>query len=140
MPRHRQPDNLLAFKGTKKRNPARHAECTVPASSDNLGEAPAHFTPEERAAWAWLASCAPERTLGKRDEPTLALAARLWASITARPMDRVRSAETARMESLLARLGLSPADASRVSVPPPPAEENPFAKFTAMPRRTPKKG
>lgn len=143
MPRHRQPDNLLAFKGSKKRNPARYAPRAEPAASDALGEAPENFTPEERAAWALLAASAPEGTLFKRDEMALALAARLWASIAARPMAQVKPAETKNMHTLLKDLGLTPADASRIPSPPPPAEENPFAALQrkySKTRPAPKKG
>jgi hypothetical protein len=132
MPRRRLSESLLTLHGARRKDPQRYRERSIPVPTSALGEAPATFTAAERAAWAMLAACAPDRVLFKRDEPVLALAARLWASIASRPMAQVRSAEVARMESLLARLGMTPSDANRVSVGATP-EPNEFDEFAIQP-------
>lgn len=135
MPRRRLPDNVVALRGTLRKNPQRARARRSPAAPGALGEPPAFFTPKERAAWAMLAACAPEGTLGRRDEPLLILAARLYAEIQSRPIGKVPSSHLIRMESMLARLGLSPADAGRVQPPPPENEPNEFDELINPPRR-----
>ncbi len=126
MPRRRSSNNVLTFRGTAKKDPKRYADRkNAPVPTDPLGDPPAYFNDGEREAWATIARTAPDRVLFRRDEIIVAMAARLWASIIARPQHKVRAAEVARMESMLSRLGMTPSDASRVAATQPP-EANEF--------------
>lgn len=118
MPRRRTATNVLNLLGSFKKNPARAlARSQEPMPSKTPIAAPRFLTEQEREAWEFIVARAPSDVLHFRDEVLLTLAARLFASILSRPQEQVESAELARMESMLSRLGMSPSDASRVCVP-----------------------
>ena len=107
MARPRTPTKVLEMRGSYKRNPNRRRE--EPDVSGPLGDPPAYFSGAELAAWNEIASGAPRDVLTGSDHITVELAARLladsrvnWVVFTA--------AKLARLEAMLGKFGMSPAD------------------------------
>ncbi|WP_250491618.1 hypothetical protein [Caballeronia sp. GAWG1-1] len=126
MARPRTPAKVLEMRGSYKRNPSRRRE--EPDASGPLGDPPAYFSGAELAAWNDIASGAPRDVLTASDRITVELAARLladsrvnWADFTA--------AKLARLEAMLGKFGMSPADRSKVAVGGKKNADNPFAQL-----------
>ena len=66
-------------------------------------------------AWKYIAKCCPEGVLADRDRVYLEVAAYLFVEFRSAPA-KFHPAKLARLTAMLANLGMSPADASRVSV------------------------
>lgn len=71
-----------------------------------------------KRAWDYIASTAPSGTLFRRDRVYLQVAAELYVVLCTEGAAKMHPARLARLEMMLAKLGLSPADASRVSARP----------------------
>lgn len=130
MARHRQSSNVLALHGAFKHNPARgRARAAEPRPTAGLGDPPAHLDEAARDAWVELVARAHAGTLCAADAPFLEYAAKVWAQVKA--SDCVSPALGLRFEQVCAKLGMTPADRSRVSVQKPQGAESKFARFAA---------
>ena len=126
MPKPRKTIQALAMSGSLKTNPGRYAgRFNAPTSSSPLGAPPEDLTPRERAAWDKIVATCPLGVLTAADEGIVELTARLWVQAAA-PI-ATASTRTA-FARCLQQLGMTPASRTLVTVAPPPAEENEFAK------------
>ena len=129
MPRPRKPTVVLVKNGAFKHDPKRAtARTNEPEADGDIGEPPAHLTPAERLCWMEIVGLCYEGTLGSGD--------RLVIEHGARTLNALRSLETyddtklmVRLEMILGKLGLTPADRSRVSGRKKSGEEDPYAEF-----------
>ncbi|MBB5420794.1 hypothetical protein [Paraburkholderia atlantica] len=126
MARPRTPAKVLEMRGAYKRNPGRRRE--EPATAGPIGDAPDYFNAAELVAWFDITSWAPRDVLTASDRLTVELAARLladsranWAEFTA--------AKLARLEAMLGKFGMSPADRSKVMGGGQKKADNPFARL-----------
>lgn len=113
MPAHRKPTNVLQLNGAFAHDPRRKRR--DPQTHGPIGSAPKQSAITFAQAWKYIAKCAPVGVLADRDRIYLEVAASLFVQFRASPAD-FHPAKLARLEMMLAKLGMSPADASRVSV------------------------
>lgn len=136
MGRPRKPTQFLEMVGAFDKNPARRraraGEPTAAPLTDSDGP-PAYFTEEERKAWSDVRrACAPG-VLMQSDCILLEVSARLLAQFRTDPT--IPTTRISLLSQCLARMGLSPADRSRVTVPPGARPENRFANNGRRPKR-----
>jgi phage terminase small subunit len=110
MPQPRKPAAVQEASGAWRKNPSRRR--IEPKVTGPLGPAPRYFSADQKKIWRELADMAPLDVLANADRWCCELACSL--------MDRLRSgklsvAQGAQLVSLLSRLGLTPADRSRVA-------------------------
>jgi phage terminase small subunit len=126
MARHAQPREVAALKGADRKNPQRYRN-EPPKADFDLGQPPAHLSPEAVAVWHELAVYAPRGVLQGPDRAMLELAANLFAEYRKDPAEFAVGKYT-HLIGILARLGMSPADRQKLGAAKPP-EENPFDGF-----------
>lgn len=128
MAKPRTPSNVLALKGAFAKNPSRGRDrADEPEPVGEIGDAPKHLTSEERACWVELVLLCPVGVLCVNDRPFMEYAARVFASVRAPgPLDLKAGV---RFEAIIGRLGMSPADRSKVSVIKKPAAADPYGEF-----------
>lgn len=128
MARPRKPSNVLELKGSFKVHPERKAaRANEPDPVGDIGEAPDRLSEFERECWNELVSSAHAGVLCASD--------RLFVEYGARVLAQLRNATEIdpklgiRFETVCGRLGMTPADRSRVSAIKPKEEESPYAEF-----------
>jgi len=135
MARPRTPTATLKLKGSFKTHPERlKARAGEPKPSGILGDPPEDFKPNEKAAWFELSSIAPPQVLTNADRWSVELACKIMARFRSGGVggrDGITTSELAQLVQLLGRMGMTPADRSRISVPQRAEEDNPFAKIAA---------
>jgi hypothetical protein len=114
MSRHRTPTSILERNGAFDHDPQRRADREdEPIPAGPLGDPPETFTPEQAHVWDELAGQAPDGVLTSADRILVEIACRLIARLRAN--EPLKAAETNQIISCLARMGLTPADRSRIS-------------------------
>lgn len=129
MARPRTPSNVLALKGSFAKNPDRgRARENEPVVTPGIGEPPPDMPPEVVACWVELVMLCADGVLSAVDRPFMEYAARVyWMIKQPGPVDLKAGV---RFEAIIGKLGMSPADRSKVSVSKPPdAIEDPHAEF-----------
>lgn len=113
MSRPRTPTNVLELRGAFDKNPQRRRE--EPKVEPGLGDPPAHFGDDRRAAWLEIEEMAPAGVLSRSDR----LAAEMLADLLARFRSGAKftSADRRDMLAILSRFGMTAADRSRVAAP-----------------------
>ena len=124
MARPRTPTNVLQLKGSFKKDPQRAREDAETAGP--LSAPPKHLKGEALAAWKEIAKCAPLDVLTDSDRISLELAAQLLAQFRADPIE-FPAAKLVRLEALLGKFGMTPADRAKVSGPKEKPKGNAFA-------------
>jgi hypothetical protein len=125
MPRPRKPTVVHEMLGSYRANPQRRPRSEP--RPDELGPAPTHLSPQERAAWAEVLACLPHGVAMASDAPALELLVRLLTQ--ARRDPEFPAAKMNTLLSLISRFGMTPSDRSRVVAEPPEPEEDPAARF-----------
>src|ERR1017187_3686782 len=120
----RKPTRLLELSGAYRHNPQRRRP-PEPQPTAPLGPAPEHLSPEAAACWAELEAMIPPGVVFASDRWAMELSATSMADTRSGTISNARYAGLLR---LMAALGLSPVDRSRLSVPP----EKPQGKFGRM--------
>jgi hypothetical protein len=129
MGRNRTPTAVLELTGAFKKHPDRkRARASEPRGSGPVGEPPERFDEELRAIWFEIADMIPAGVLAKSDRLALEIPCGLVRKVF---QDSINGAELSRLNSLLARLGMTPADRSKVSVPKQPEEQDEIAALAA---------
>jgi phage terminase small subunit len=133
MPKPRKPTALLLLNGGLAHDKKRYANRTAePVPSGELGPAPRHFNAELKAIWNELVKQIPAGVLTCADRIILELACRLTNKMRT---EEFTSSNAAQLVSCLSRLGLTPADRSKVQVDPSKGKQalppSPFAKFAS---------
>lgn len=124
MARPRTPTNVLELKGSFKKDPQRARQ-----DAETVGElssAPDHMGGAELHAWNEIAKHAPLDVLTDSDRIALELAANLLAQFRNNPVE-FPSTKLVRLEALLGKFGMTPADRARVGSKPQAPKGNPFA-------------
>lgn len=121
MPRPRTPSNVLEMRGAFKKDPARgRARAKEPVAAGDIGEPPAHLAPEARACWVEIVALAHAGTLCSSDRLIVEHGAQLLAQLRTDDW-QVHPTLLIRWEGFLARLGMTPADRSKVQTKLKPA-------------------
>lgn len=125
MPAHRKPTALHALSGSLDHDPKRFADrMGEPRETRPLGDPPSRLTPDQVAAWNEIANAAPRGVIGHADRIALemmaVLLARFWQDGANMP-----AALVARLDGLLGRFAMTPADRSRAKANEAP-KGNPF--------------
>lgn len=123
MAAHRKPTNVLQLTGAWRHDPQRKR--IDPPTQGPVGNAPKQSRLTFAQAWRYIVKCCLAGVLADRDRPYLEIAASLFVEFRAAPT-KFHPAKLARLTAMLAALGMSPADASRVSVPRQPVRPDEF--------------
>lgn len=126
MARPRTPSNILDARGAFDKNPNRRRE-NEPEPLADIGEVPERLKTDEAEAWAEIVSSGHEGVFCQADRIAVEVASVLLAAFRADPIG-MPAAKLARLDSLLARFGMTPSDRSKVSAPKK-AASNPFEKL-----------
>lgn len=131
MAAHRKPTELLLLKGAYAENPSRFAaRANEPAPTEDIGWPPDHLSPEACALWMELASTAHAGTLSRADRIFMEYAVATILAMRAMAREGEFDSKVAtRTEAVLARLGMTPSDRSRVSVMKRDEPADPTAEF-----------
>lgn len=130
MSRPRTPTAILEQKGAFRKDPQRkEARKSEPRPTGELGDAPEHLSEAQKAIWAELSGICPPKVLTNADRWTVEIAVRLMAKVRD---DSITNGQLAQLIVCLSRMGMTPADRSKVGVPQSPEEESPF---TAIARK-----
>jgi hypothetical protein len=129
--RNRKPTQELEQSGAFEKDPQRRRDReNEPVPAGPLGDPPEYLSPAAQSVWHELAGQVPEGVLTIADRFLVEIVCRQMARL--RAGEELRAAETNQIISCLSRMGLTPADRSRVSVPKPPEEtRDTFAELAA---------
>jgi hypothetical protein len=128
MGRPRTPSNILDARGAFDKNPNRRRE-NEPDAVGDVGTHPERFNAGEVLAWNDIVSTCHAGVLCRSDRLAVEMAAVLYAMFRADPAG-MPAAKVARLDSLMARFGMTPSDRSKVTAPKK-EKENPFAALIA---------
>lgn len=131
MGRPQKPIKLHVLQGTnqKCRMEKRKGELDLPSE---IPDAPPWLLPEGKAEWARLTKHGPyAKVLSAVDRSVLAMYCQLWGRFVAgeRKGASVKAAHIAVMSTLASKLGLSPADRTKIRTEPEQQTENRFARL-----------
>ncbi|WP_303288237.1 hypothetical protein [Marinobacter sp. SS8-8] len=121
MPRPRKPAKIQEISAWKK-NPQRRREEFEPV--DDVGKAP-QWLAVEYEIWEELVAMLPPGILGSSDRVALEALCKLIFKMR-HDFDNMSAAQLGRLENLLGKFGLTPADRSRVMVRGSEKPRNPF--------------
>lgn len=133
MARPRLPTNVLDARGSFRKHPERAADRKsepLPAEDDEIGEPPDWFGPEQFICWHEIVTLAHEGTLSSADRLIIEHGAQLLAMLRAEQW-RVHPTIMIRWEAVLAKLGMTPSDRSKVSVRKAAPDADPLDEFAA---------
>lgn len=124
MARPRKPTNVLELTGAFKKDPQRRRRDADPAGE--LTAPPAHINGAVLNAWNDVVKFAPLEVLTESDRLSVELAANLLAQFRNDPIE-FPAAKLARLEALLGKFGMTPADRSKVGGKKEKPKANSFA-------------
>lgn len=124
MARPRKPTNVLELNGAFKKDPQRARKDAEPAGE--LTGAPPHINGAVLHAWNEITRYAPRDVLTESDRLSIELAANLLAQFREDPIE-FTAAKLVRLEALLGKFGMTPADRSKVGGKKEAPKGNPFA-------------
>ena len=124
MARPRKPTNVLELTGAFKKDPQRKREDAQAAGE--LTDAPPHINGAVLHAWNEIVKYAPLQVLTESDRLSIELAANLLAQFRDNPIE-FTAAKLVRLEALLGKFGMTPADRSKVGGKKEQPKGNPFA-------------
>lgn len=124
MSRPRTPTNVLDARGAFKKHPERAR--TDAATAGPLGKAPSHIAGEVLKAWKEIEKSAPLQVLTESDRLALEVAANLLAQFRADPVE-FPAAKLVRLEAMLGKFGMTPADRAKVGGKKEAPKGNAFA-------------
>ena len=116
MPAHRKPTHMLSLVGAFKKDPQRRR--FDPPTFKPIGSPPKQRDITFAQAWRYISDCCPQGVLADRDRVYLEIAASLFVEFRCAPA-KFHPAKLQRLTAMLSNLGMSPADASRVSAVKP---------------------
>jgi phage terminase small subunit len=122
----RLPASILKARGSFKINPGRKR--VDPEAQGKLGQPPKYFTPSQKAIWKELKEILPKGLCKSADRWVCEVACVLMDEFR---HDELKATLYQQLMSALSRLGLSPVDRARCSVPVSKAskEDNEFAEI-----------
>lgn len=130
MARPRKPTNVLELAGAFKKNPDRGRDReNEPDTDGEIGDPPEWLNESEKTCWLELVGLCHEGVLCAADRPFMEYGARVWAQL--RDSDEIDPKLGIRFETVCARLGMTPADRSKVSGKKKDAGKDPYSEFGA---------
>jgi hypothetical protein len=115
MARPRKATNVLQLNGAFAKNPDRGREReNEPEPKAGIGPCPATFEADEVQAWDYLVGIMPVGVLGDCDRAHLEVAAKLFAYSRRVKVEEWLAANITRLDAMLGKMGLNPADRSKV--------------------------
>jgi len=126
MARPRIPTNVLDARGSFKKDPQR---ARVDPATKKLKAPPRaeHFNDDHKKIWRELVKAAPENVITDSDRIALEVCCLLLHEFRTSPMD-FPAAKLVRLETMLGKFGMTPADRAKVAGPGGKKQEaNPFA-------------
>ena len=134
MPRPTKPTAVLEQTGAFRHDPQRaRVRKHEPQPKGPLGPAPKHLNKGQQACWRELSRIAPPRVLTVSDRWLVEITARLMAKLRNPRARNLTASEMTQLTNCLARMGLTPTDRTKVSVPEPEKTGNLFAELAATP-------
>ena len=124
MARPRKPTNVLEMSGAFKKDPQRKRQDAETAGP--LGNAPAHINGAVLNAWNEIVKSAPREVLTGSDALAIEVAANLLAQFRENPVE-FPAAKLVRLEALLGKFGMTPADRAKVGGKKDAPKGNAFA-------------
>lgn len=124
MARPRTPTNVLDARGSFKKHPERKRQDAE--ASGPLEASPDHINGEVLNAWNEIVESAPLDVLTNSDRISLEIAANLLAQFRSDPIG-FTAAKLVRLEALLGKFGMTPADRAKVGGKKEAPKGNPFA-------------
>lgn len=119
---------MLRLVGAFEKNPQRgRARAGEPVGEGDVGQPPADFTPDEKAAWIEIADTCHAGVFCRADRICVEIASRLLAEYRLAPLT-FPDARLLRLGVLLGSFGMTPADRSRVTVTGADKPPNRFLK------------
>lgn len=135
MGRNRTPTDVLRLKGAFRKDPKRGRErANEPKPTGPLGKPPSGFDEIELEMWAELEDICPPGVLKNADRWVVEIACKLMAKVREDGIGGKRGAsvgELSQLNNCLIRLGMTPADRSKIKVDPDKEESNPFEELAA---------
>lgn len=129
MARPRKPTNVLELKGSFKKDPARgESRANEPKPEGEIGDPPEGLDVDARKCWVEIVGMCHAGTLCAADRLVVEHGARVLAALR-KSADYADTKLMIRLEATLGKLGLTPADRSKVSVLKPREKANPYAEF-----------
>ena len=113
MGRPRKPTALLEIGGAFKKNPQRKRP-NEPKSGSPLGPPPIGFDQELKKIWLEITEMVPPNVLSIADRWLVEIACRAMRNIR---HDKALASEKNLLVSCLSRMGLTPADRSKIAIP-----------------------
>lgn len=125
----RKPTNVLALKGSFKKNPARKRIDPQPAAE--IGSPPDHLSDAEKQIWKDVVAESPAGVLQASDRLTLEVVASLMAEYRA-DKSQFTPAKIGVLQRGLSSLGYTPVDRARLGVSArQQVTDDPWAEFAA---------
>jgi len=125
----RKPSNVLELKGSFKKDPKRGAaRANEPVPVGEIGKPPAHLSESELVCWHEILKLCHAGSLCASDALVIEHGSRILSALRASE-EYADTKLMVRFETVLGKLGLTPADRSKVQVVKAKEVENPFAKF-----------
>jgi phage terminase small subunit len=122
--------------GAFDHDPQRRRErANEPIPSGPLGDPPDFLTPPQVAIWKELEALAPPGVLTNADRIMLEMLCRLLERERHPQGSDLKAAERNQAISMLARLGMSPADRAKKQVDNPRGEDQPTDPFSQLAKR-----
>src|SRR5262249_39221023 len=127
MGRPRTSEKVLELRGSFRKDPQRRRVAPTPKAG--IGPCPDDaMVLSTSEAWDFLVGIVPNGVLADRDRAYRLIAAKLFSLLTRVGIEEMDPPKLNRLEVMLGKLGLNPADASRVGQYEPEAPKNPFAE------------
>lgn len=115
MARPRKATNILELNGAFRHDPKRGREReNEPVPLAEIGPCPVTLDPDEVVVWEDMVSRMPYGVLGDCDRDHLEVVVRLMAYTRRVPVEEWEAAKIARLDAMLGKLGMNPADRSKV--------------------------
>ena len=130
MSRPRTATKVLELKGSFKHDPQRkRARENEPVTDKPLGNPPRHLTKNQKVIWKEIQSKAIEDVLNYSDRLIVEMISVLLDDFRTN-YSEFSASKLSRLESMLAKIGMTSADRSRISVEKKTTDENdPWANF-----------
>lgn len=115
MARPRTATNIMELRGAYKKHPERRADReNEPRPLAEIGLPPETLADDERAVWEDMVARMPYGVIGDCDRDHLEVASRLMAYTRRVPVEEWEAAKIARLDAMLGKMGMNPADRSKV--------------------------
>ena len=128
--RPRKPSNVLEMSGAFRKNPQRRKEREgEPQPAQPIGPPPDWMPDNVQEAWRDIVRLAPGGVLGDCDRIYVEVASELLALKRQLGVMAMEPAKLNRLETMLGKLGMNPADRSKVKAPGAGKPNSPFEEF-----------